>query len=454
MKKILPIVVIGILIISGIGAADFTETKLFLQSASADEYDMIIIAPKIFSKYVQKLIDHKNSHDIESVFMSTQNIYNEYNGRDKAEEIKLFIKDAIENWGVSYVLLMGGMKGQTLKWHIPVRYVLLDDGTKRYTTFFSDLYYADIYKNGNEFEDWDSNGDNIIAEWGKDQLNLHPDVYLGRLPCRNFIEAKLVVDKIIEYENTVFGQNWFNNLVLIGGDTFPDYPGYEGEETCEFAAKYMNNFTKIRLYTSTGNLTGPDDVTFAINNGCGFLFTRGKGGQDRLRTNLPEGDEIIVMQNKYVRKYKNNNMYPICILAECIHAKIDVSILNIFKYRKGEPNYYQQDCIFECIAWRLVNKNNGGAIAVLTNTNLCFGTSGDQNSNGIPDDAESWGGKLAVDTLKYYGEEDVEILGELYTNVVNDYVNIFPVSSNQFHCKTVLDWILIGDPSLKIGGYP
>jgi hypothetical protein len=453
MKKIFPIIVIGVLIISGIGAAEFTESKFITKSASFDEYDMVIIAPKSFSKSAQKLINHKNSHNIQSIFKSTQNIYNEYTGRDKAEEIKLFIKDAVEDWGVSYVLLLGGMKGQTLNWHIPVRYVLLDDGTKRYTTFFSDLYYADIYKNGNEFEDWDSNGDNIFAEWGKDQLNLHPDVYLGRLPCRNFIEAKIVVDKIIEYENTAFEKNWFNNLVLIGGDTFPNFPGYEGEETCEFAAKYMENFTKIRLYTSTGNLTGPDEVTNAINNGCGFLFTRGKGGQDRLRTNLPEGDEIIVMQNKYVREYKNKNMYPVCILGECIHAKIDVSILNIFKYLKGEQNYYQQDCIFECIAWRLLNKNNGGAIAVLTNSNICYGTYGDQNSNGIPDDAESWGGRLAVETLRYYGTEDVNNIGKLHANVICDYVNIFPVSSNQFHCKTVLDWILIGDPSLRIGGY-
>ena len=107
----------------------------------------------------------------------------------------------------------------------------------------------------------------------------------------------------------------------------------------------------------------------------------------------------------------------------------------------------------QMLQW-LVNINNGGAIAVLSNTNICYGTSGDQNANGIPDDAESWGGKLAVDTLKYYGEESVIYLGELYTKVINDYVNLFPVSSNKFHCKTVLDWIVIGDPSLRIGGYP
>ncbi len=451
MKKILPLVVVGILILSGLGVTALKDTKQILQTN--EEFDMVIIAPITFNIPVQKLITHKNSHNIQTVFKSTQEIYREYNGRDKAEEIKLFIKDAIEDWGIKYVLLMGGRSLRYPSWHIPVRYVKLDDGTQRYTTFISDLYYADIYKNGDQFEDWDSNGDGIFAEWGKDQLDLYPDIYLGRLPCRNFFEARIVVQKIINYENTAYGKNWFNKLVLVAGDTFPESPGYEGEETCDFAAGYMDDFKKIRLYTSTGNLTGPEDVTNAINNGCGFLFTRAKGGQDRLRVNLPEGEEVIVFHNKYVRNYKNKNMYPVCILGECIHAKIDVAILNYFKYQKGEVDYYQQDCIFECLAWKLVNKNNGGAIAVLTNTNICYGTSGDINGNDIPDDAESFGGKLAVEILRLYGEEGIEILGQIHHQTVTDYVANFPVSSNKFHCKSVLEWILIGDPSLKIGGY-
>jgi hypothetical protein len=329
----------------------------------------------------------------------------------------------------------------------------LDDGTQRYTTFFSDLYYADIYKNRNEFEDWDSNGDDIFAEWGKDQMDLHPELYVGRLPCRSFFEAWTVVNKIIKYENTAHQQESFNRLVLVGGDTFIDNPGYEGEETCDFAAEYMDDFEKIKLYTSTGNITGANELTNAINNGCGFLFTRGKGGQDRIRINFPEGDEFIVMNNKLVKSYNNKDMYPVCVLGECIHAKIDVALLNFLRYSKGKPNYYQQDCIFECLAWNLVKENNGGAIATLTNTNICYGDYGDKNGNDIPDDAENFGGKLAVEVLRLYGEEDIRILGQIHYQTVEDYINNFSVSSNKYHCKSVLEWILIGDPSLRIGGY-
>ena len=451
MKKVILIFVAGILILNGLGVSAIGEFEFF--SKKNDQYDMVIIAPINFYLPVQKLINHKDSHNIQTIFKSTQSIYKQYNGRDKAESIKLFIKDAIEEWHVTYVLLMGGRSNLYPRWHVPVRYVLLDDNTNRYSTFFSDYYYADIYKNGDEFDDWDSNEDDIIAEWGKDKLDLHPDVCVGRLPCRNILDARVVVQKIIDYENKAYGQEWFNKLVLVGGDTFNQSSGYEGEETCDYAAGFMDDFEIIKLYTSTGNLTSPDDLTNAINNGCGFLFTRAKGGQDRMRVNFPEGEEFVVLYNKYVKNYKNKDMYPVCVLGECIHAKIDVALLNYFKFQNGEPNYFLQDCIYDCIAWKLVKKNNGGAIAVFSNTNICYGTSGDINANGIPDDAESFGGKLAVDVLRLYGKEGIEKLGQIHFRALEDYVTDFPVSTNKFHCKSMLEWILIGDPSLKIGGY-
>ena len=96
------------------------------------------------------------------------------------------------------------MNGQRFDWHVPVRYSLLNDGYE--SSFISDLYYSDIYKiidNKTVFDDWDSNGNGIFAEWneqGKDILDLTPDVHIGRLPCRYDFEVKIMVDKIINYE--------------------------------------------------------------------------------------------------------------------------------------------------------------------------------------------------------------------------------------------------------------
>ena len=223
MKKYLPLLIIGIFILGGFGAVGYHENTNNLESLAMDDYDLVIIAPQKFSSSLAPLITHKNSYNMNTFLKTTEEIYDEYTGRDQPEQIKYFIKDAIEQNHISYVLLVGGKKGQLPSWHVPVRYSNLDD-LDRYTFFISDLYYADIYENGTtDFEDWDSDGDGIFAEWGQDDLDLLPDVHIGRLPCRNRFEVKTIVQKIITYETTTYGEQWFNRIVAIGGDQFPAF---------------------------------------------------------------------------------------------------------------------------------------------------------------------------------------------------------------------------------------
>lgn len=217
-----------------------------------DKYDMVIIAPRKFSLALNKLVRHKNKVvGIKTYLKTTESIYRskEYDGVDKPEDIKLFIKDAIEKHNITYVLLVGGLKNQIwvnprehanygARWyHVPVRYhnfydnpahplssdVVHDPGV------ISDLYYADVYKEGGVFEDWDSNGDGIIGAWNhpdenikNDTLDMEPDVAVGRLACRNILEVRSVVNKIINYEKNTYGEEWFKRMVVISGDGFMD----------------------------------------------------------------------------------------------------------------------------------------------------------------------------------------------------------------------------------------
>ena len=184
-------------------------------------YDLVIISPSKFSTELQRLIDHKNAFEMKTNLTTTEEIYADYDGVDKPEQIKYFIKDAIETWGINYVLLFGGLKSIIYAkpkddinhgakgWHLPVRYSNFqwDSGPGYNFTgdepgFICDLYYADIYKEGGVFDDWDSNGNGIFAEWAgdiRDDLDLIPDVAFGRLAVRNNREAKNVIDKIIDY---------------------------------------------------------------------------------------------------------------------------------------------------------------------------------------------------------------------------------------------------------------
>jgi len=455
MKKIVIIAIIGLVLFTGIGGSAYHVT-----SGSPTHnlplpltYDMLCIAPKSFSDNLQPLLDHKNAVGVQTLLLTTEDIYKDYDGRDNAEQIKYAIKDAKEQYNISFVLLVGGLKPLGFGWQVPVRYSNLDDGFG-YSVFLTDLYFADLYKENGEFDDWDSNGDDVFAEWGKDVLDLTPDVAVGRLACRTPREVDTVVEKIITYETQAYGNSWSTRMVAVGGDTFPTFAGYEGEATCDVATSYMTGFTIDKLYTSTGTLTGPDDIINAVNQGCGFLMTRGKGGTDRVRMVMPEGAEFIALHNKNVSKLSNANQYPICVLGECIHAKFDVCIMNFLKVLRNISGYTAADCIYDCIAWRLVRQKNAGAIATLTNTNICFGAVGDANANGIPDDAELYGGFLAVELFRLYGQEGIETLGLLHQQALSNYANQFPVHTNILHCKSLQEFILLGDPSLRIGGYP
>ena len=53
-----------------------------------------------------------------------------------------------------------------------------------------------------------------------DQVDFYPDVHLGRLPCCLTNEVRIVVEKIITYENDSDRGEWFNQMIVMAGDTF------------------------------------------------------------------------------------------------------------------------------------------------------------------------------------------------------------------------------------------
>jgi len=255
------------------------------------EYDMVIIAPSKFTDDLQRLVDHKNSHDLITTIKTTEDIYDEYQGVDKPEQIKYFIKDAIETWDIKYVLLVGGLNSVVYAkprddanqgskdWYVPVRYSnLYDDpafplaGTIHDPGTISDLYYSDIYREGGEFADWDPNKDGIFASWGKPgyendtDLDYYPDVCLGRLACRSVKEVKTVVDKIINYESNPVDPSWFKKMIVVSGDGFLDQIDWDikwdtnGLESGEYIIHAQSK--------NTDDVIGPEDtITISIDRG-------------------------------------------------------------------------------------------------------------------------------------------------------------------------------------------
>ena len=429
-----------------------------------DEYDLLIISYDRFARLLEPLVTHKESHNIRTKLVTLEDIYHSVyfpvHGRDCAEEIKYFIKDAIEKWNVTYAMLVGNFK------KMPVRYASLESdkgGFYEELKFLSDLYYADIYDSEGNFSSWDSDEDLIFGEWPdnsfrQDDVDLSPDVHVGRLACMFGFEVRSLVNKIIDYEENAYGSDWFNKMVVIGGDTFEksweDGTDYnEGEEANKKAIEFMTGFEPTKLWTSIGNLNA-QNMHNEISNGAGFLYMVGHGNPRNWATHTNGDYENWTepYRNKNIMQLTNKGMYPILMVGGCHNSEFDVTPINLLI--DYEHSRIWTTWILECWSWVFVKNFRGGAIASMGSSGFGGVNIGDHNDNDIPDCVEGADGWFETQFFRLYNEENIDVLGETYSQTVTDYVNNFPVYTDRYDCKIVETHILFGDPSLKIGGYP
>lgn len=452
MKKIISISIVGVFILSGLGTISSTGNN-----NNFETYDLLIISPDSFTNELQSLIEHKNELGIATIIKTLEEIYEEFEGRDEPEQIKYFIKYAIENWDIQYVLLIGGRKPSILgeKWLLPARYSYIEDNVAiPEDRYLSDLYYADIYDAQGNFSSWDSNENGVYGEWygnepAADIIDLYPDVYVGRLPCRNKVEVKIMVKKIINYEKEPFDDSWFRRMVVVGGDTYTNNDYFEGEITNQNALDNMSEFVPVKLWASDGSLASWKDVVREINKGCGFLYFAGHGSPGAWATHPPYDDSTWIFGLKVIHMYflLNRQKLPICVVGGCHNSMFNISFSHS-SWTHGNP-------VFECWSWRLTRKVGGGAIATLGCTGLGYGKEDKHNP-----ELGGAGDHLNVLFFRECGEHAVEILGNAWGEAVSSYLDEFPIDWNQqafndtaLDAKTVQEWVLLGDPSLRIGGY-
>jgi hypothetical protein len=273
-----------------------------------------------------------------------------------------------------------------------------------------------------------------------------------------------MVDKIITYESSPADPSWFNNVYLVAGDTFAseDDPYYEGElETAHSFSFLPEQFTDTRLFASEGTLTRSGKTTQLasklawlnvipnIGQGSGFLFFAGHGSPTAWATHHPHNHDIwinsLMTYNMFM--LSNGDNLPVCVVGGCHNSEFNVSFFDFIR------NIWTYQPTFECWSWRLTVHQDGGAIATIGNTGLGYGSIGDHDGDGIPDCVQYIGGWIESRFSYSYGELGKDILGETHGQTVTDYVNTFDLTRDQIDTKTVQEWALLGDPSLKIGGY-
>jgi hypothetical protein len=422
--------------------------------SNPEDESLLILAPQEFTDLLNPFVEHKESKGIQTTLVTLESIYDSsifpVQGRDDAEKVKFFIKNAYDSWHIKYVLLVGGRKpGLTESWFIPVRYVHVSWAEE--TKFMSDLYFADIYTSNNSFSSWDSDNDSIFSYWPstgdlKDELDLYPEVLIGRWPCRNTFELRIIIQKTIAYENMQLQKK----IVLVGGDNFEE-PGIEGEIVCDKSLEYLDDFTNAKVYASEMDVT-PAHMREALGNGAMFMHMHGHGSPVKWGTHPPDSFDGW-MDGLYITDvpWFFNEEYPILILGGCHTAMFNVSLFN-------RPWIYGYKPTPEGLGWWFARKIGGGGIATVGYT--CFpvaspGEYGDLNGDGInePDCVESGYGFMQLQFLKGYGKEHQSYLGECWAYAISTYLDTYKIPYEPWHFHTSEGFVLLGDPSLKIGGY-
>ena len=391
-----------------------------------DNYDLIIITPSIFLNELQKFVEFKENNGIKTKVITLNEIYDskyfKCNGRDNPEKIKYFIKHAYDEWHIRYILLVGSSK------LLPVRYSYLNDRSSTWEyerKFISDLYYADIYDANGNFSSWDSNGNGYYGEYEHeindkkytDRVDLHPEIAIGRLACRNVMELKNAIRKIMDYES----MQSTKNLLLAGGDSYPNDPCGdipEGQYLEDAIAKEMPDFNAIKLYPPKNAM----EINSKIDGGVAIAVLEGAGAQHLWATHEYNGEKWIYYYGWNIRLLRNKE-YPIVLTSGARLSKFDESR--------------------ECFDWIFVGSRHGG-VASIGSTGLCW-TGHGKNVTKI------YLGNLHLRLFQEY--KNAVYLGDMWKNAILSYLNSFHWNGKvekAFHIKAAEELELFGDPSMRI----
>ncbi len=387
-----------------------------------DEYDLLILTPAEFSDELGPLVEEKQAHEIKTNLVSLEDIPEQ--GIDIQESIKYFIKDAIEEWGISSVLLVGGgLEGNE---QFPVRYAWVPSGNYE-QKFPSDLYYADVYDANGNFSSWDNNSNGKYAEFPDDNasVDLYPDVSIGRLPCETAEEVTTVVNKIIRYMTK---NKMTNHIVQMGGDTFPDDPSRvnEGEYANTQVMEQLPTYTTTQLWGSEGNLRR-FNIIWETWKGADFLDFSGHGSYLSWATHPPQDNKQWLPDGRFYTGF-------VYIDTEWLinFWKLPVVVLNACSCNKFSSSK-------NCLGWSFVKNEIGGGIASFGASGIGYGSYGTSETDRLF-------GWMEVHLLKKLGMQ--KTLGQTWNECLVEYINSFELEGVDY--KTIYEMTLIGDPSLAI----
>ncbi len=315
--------------------------------------DFIIVTDESLQSEAQRLAQfHMQKDGYQTIVTTASKVYNEFSGgvRDPSA-IRDFVKMYYDRAGndstrkPKYLLLFGS-GSYDFRNRIPgnVNFVPAYESINSLdplSTYTSDDFFGLLDDN----EDINQNNNTATI-----------DIGIGRIPARNQMEAKTMVDKIIRYgSNKSFG-SWRNQSVYVADDQDNNLHLNDAELISSDAntANSLINQTKVYLdafplVSGSGGARYPAVNEAIINqvfNGTLLFNYSGHGNYQRL------ADEAVLTQEE-LNRFNNPEKLPLFITASCDFAPHDDPIKN-------------------SLGAGILTGNSNGAIALLTTTRLVF----------------------------------------------------------------------------------
>jgi len=393
-----------------------------------EEYDLLILTPTEFKSALQTLVNNKNglNPQVKTVMVSLDEIP-PLGGVDEQENIKLYIRQAKETWGIDYVLLVGaGVEGSEI---FPVRTAYISDEIETY--FPSDLYYADFYDGTGGFPNWDKDGDGKYAEYQDDKENVDvlPDVYIARLACNDVGEVNTVVNKIIQYKDK---NKMTNKILQMGGDTFTDDPDdqMEGEYANTVVMTKLPGYSTTQLWGSKGNLK-KSTIAAGFKSSVDFADFSGHGSWASWATHPPYDENTWIPPKEGLSQYTG-----------WLYADYDVFFVNngkklpVVVFNSCSNNKYTDSD--RCLGWKTVSKSGGGGIASYAAAGIGYGSPGHETERVM-----GW-----MEVHSFEELYNIKIMGQVWAHCVSDYYTTFFGQLDKEDYKTMLEFCMLGDPTL------
>ncbi len=300
-----------------------------------DLAEYVIVTDLAFESAFQTLADWKTKKGVPARVVTVQWIEAQYQGADRQEKIRRFILDAYGNWGAVWVLLAGDTQ------LIPVRYAYAMDSETQYNDIPCDLYYADL--DG----DWNADGDGTFGEV-EDEVDLFPEVFIGRAPVSTLVQAENFVRKVLVYEKPTLLD--YQQKALFAADILWYNPYTDASESKELIdERYLPpQFDPVtKLYMSQGNET-PFAFLAAVDQGVGIINHDGHAYYSVM------GMGTGYIGNSDMDYLHNGDRLGILYSIGCWPAAFD----------------------YDCIAEHFLNNLNGGGVAFVGNSRYGWGSPG------------------------------------------------------------------------------